>query len=221
MRNLSQIFYLPIFAATLAAALTVATSAEAVPFRLIYRVTHSTYGAIGTYTNIIDKIGNATTVTTEGRIRVGILGVTLYRQDADRVERWNGDRLVSFRGVTKTNDRPPLELSGAAQGDRFVVMSPFGEFEAPASVRPANPWSPAVLKGETLFTTDRGIVENVQVQGGETVSVPLANRSVQAKHYHIDRGNGRSYEVWIDNAATVVKFSLVNSNATIAFTLDK
>ena len=54
-----------------------------------------------------------------------------------------------------------------------------------------------------------------------TVSVSLADRSVQAKHYHIDRGNGRSYEVWIDNAGTVVKFSLVNTNATIAFTLDR
>jgi hypothetical protein len=208
-------------AAITAAFVLTAGAAEAAPFRLLYRVSHSTYGVIGTYTNIIDKIGNATTVTTEGRIRVGLLGVTLYRQDMDRVERWNGDRLVSFHGVTKTNDRPPVELNGAAQGDRFVVRSPFGEFDAPAGVRPANPWSAAVLKGETLFTTDRGIVENVQIQGGETVSVSLADRSVQAKHYHIDRGNGRSYEVWIDNAGTVVKFSLVNTNATIAFTLDR
>ena len=54
------------------------------------------------------------------------------------MERWTGDRLMSFHGVTKTNDRPPVELNGAAQGDRFVVMSPFGEMDAPAGVSAAD-----------------------------------------------------------------------------------
>ena len=54
-------------------------TASATPLKLLYRVTHSTYGTIGTYTNIVDTIGNATTVTTEGRIRVGLLGVKIGR----------------------------------------------------------------------------------------------------------------------------------------------
>ncbi|MSP93701.1 MAG: hypothetical protein EXR00_00385 [Alphaproteobacteria bacterium] len=203
------------------ASLIALSAAEAAPYRLTYNVRHSTYGGIGTYTNIIDKVGNTTTVKTEGRIRVGLAGIYLYRQDADRTERWVGDRLVAFQGTTKTNDNPVLAVSGAAQGDSFVVTSESGTYSAPAGVRPANPWSAEVLKGNTLFTPDRGRIEQVQVSGGQEESVSVDGADMRAKHYNIDRGGGRKYEVWLDGQGTVVKFALVNTNNTISFTLDR
>src|SRR5262245_13402405 len=75
-----------------------ATSAFAGVQKFVYDVQHPTYGKIGTYTNVVKTEGDRTTVTTEGRIRVSILGIVLYRQDLDRVERWVGERLVSFEG---------------------------------------------------------------------------------------------------------------------------
>src|SRR6266567_5593475 len=113
---------------------------SASPERLVYRVQHSRYGNIGTYSNAIEKSGSATTVTTEAHILVSILGVVLYRQDIARQERWSADRLVSFHGVTTVNGKS-IELTGSADGDRFVMMSPNGPIVAPASVRIANPWS--------------------------------------------------------------------------------
>src|SRR5213079_1562596 len=85
---------------------------SASPERLVYRVQHSRYGNIGTYSNAVEKTGNVTTVTTEAHIAVSILGVVLYRQDIARQERWNADRLVSFHGVTTVNGRS-YELSGS------------------------------------------------------------------------------------------------------------
>src|SRR3954468_20015901 len=122
--------------------------------RLTYEVHHARYGNIGTYTNAVEKNGDTTTVTTEAHIRVSLAGIVLYRQDVSRQERWNGDRLVSFHGVTTVNGKP-IEMTGAAQGDRFVMMSPEGEIVAPASVRIANPWSANVLRGDTILTPDR------------------------------------------------------------------
>src|SRR5438045_9332996 len=91
----------------------------AAPERMVYRVQHSRYGNIGTYSNAVEKTGNVTTVTTEAHIAVSILGVVLYRQDIARQERWHADRLVSFHGVTTVNGRSS-ELSGSAEGDRLV-----------------------------------------------------------------------------------------------------
>src|SRR5690348_9963201 len=80
-----------------------ASDAAQAPQKLAFTVHHSRYGRIGTYTNTIVRSGGETTVTTEIHIAVSILGITLYRQEALRQEHWNGERLVSFHGVTTTN----------------------------------------------------------------------------------------------------------------------
>src|SRR5262245_43532421 len=127
-----------------------ASPASAAFQKLVYEVRHATYGSIGTYTNSVETNGNQTTVTTEGRIRVSILGIVLYRQDFDRVERWVGERLMSFEGLTTTNGRA-TEVKGKAEGNNFAVDSPNGTYMAPATVKLANPWSELALKGDMML----------------------------------------------------------------------
>jgi hypothetical protein len=192
---------------------------SASPERMVYRVQHSRYGNIGTYSNAVEKTGNVTTVTTEAHILVSVLGVVLYRQDIARQERWNADRLVGFHGVTTVNGKP-YELTGSADGDRFVLMSPDGPIVAPASVRVANPWSADVLRGDTILTPDRGRIENVQVKGGEEISLAINGRATQTKHYEINRLDGtKRYEVWLDDRGTPVQFTTNNPNGMVTFTL--
>jgi hypothetical protein len=187
--------------------------------RMVYTVHHSRYGDIGTYSNAVERTGDATTVTTEAHIKVSILGVVFYRQDVAREERWNGDRLVFFHGVTTVNGKP-YELNGDAEGDRFVLMSPDGPTVAPASVRIANPWSANLLRGDTLLTPDRGRIENVQMKGGEETTVTINGRAMRAKRYEIDRVDGQKrYDVWLDDRGTPVMFTTYNPNGSITFTL--
>src|SRR5215468_7575373 len=101
---------------SLTAAAFVANPAAYAAEKMVYSVHHSRYGDIGTYTNSVEKAGETTTVTTDAHIQVSLLGIVLYRQDAQRQERWNGNRLVSFHGVTTVNGKP-TEMTGAAQGD--------------------------------------------------------------------------------------------------------
>jgi hypothetical protein len=194
-------------------------ASSASPERMVYRVQHSRYGNIGTYSNAVEKAGTMTTVTTEAHIAVSILGVVLYRQDAARQERWSADRLVSFHGVTTVNGKS-IELTGSADGDRFVLMSPDGSIVAPASVRIANPWSADVLRGDTLLTPDRGRVENVQVKTTEETSLAVNGRTTRTKHYEINRVDGsKRYEVWLDDRGTPVQFITYNQNGMITFIL--
>jgi hypothetical protein len=109
-----------------------------------YRVIHPAYGDIGTYTNIVDRLGDATEVRSEMKIRVRILGITVYRQEAQRTERWQGQQFVSFDGVTVTNgDR--LEVHGLARDGAFAITTPHGTTLAPVNIHPSNPWSAMVL----------------------------------------------------------------------------
>jgi hypothetical protein len=192
---------------------------SASPERMVYRVQHSRYGNIGIYSNAVEKAGSVTTVTTEAHILVSILGVVLYRQDVARQERWNADRLVSFHGVTTVNGKS-YELTGIADGDRFVLMSPDGPIVAPASVRIANPWSADVLRGDTLLTPDRGRIENVQVKTTEETSLAINGRTTRTKHYEINRLDGtKRYDVWLDDRGTPVQFTTNNPNGMVTFTL--
>ena len=53
-----------------------------------YRVNHSVFGDIGTYTNTVEPTKDGTTVKTRAHFEVKMLGVKMYREDADRTERW-------------------------------------------------------------------------------------------------------------------------------------
>jgi hypothetical protein len=70
---------------------------------LRYHVKHAIYGDIGTYSNTVEQTGDTTTVLTEAHFKVGLLGIVVHREDAQREERWRGDRLVFFHGVTTKN----------------------------------------------------------------------------------------------------------------------
>jgi len=205
--------------AVAASVMASAPPASAALQKFVYQVRHSTYGRIGTYTNSVETTGEKTTVTTEGRIAVSILGIVLYRQDFDRVERWTGERLMSFQGLTTTNGRA-IEVKGEAAGDGFAVDSPNGSFMAPAMVRLANPWSADVLKGEMMLTPDRGQLEDVKVNPGEMTELAIKGTKVRARRYEIVRLTGETrYEIWLDDEGTPVMFNVNTRRGMVTFTL--
>jgi hypothetical protein len=202
-----------------AGALAFTAPASAAQQKMVYEVRHSTYGRIGTYTNSVETTGDKTTVTTEGRIRVSLLGIVLYRQDFDRVESWLGERLMSFQGLTTTNGRA-IEVKGEAEGDSFAVNSPNGSYMAPAMVRLANPWSEGVLKGAMMLTPDRGQLEDVRVRPVGTTDLAINGEKLRARRYEIARSTGeKRYEVWLDDDGTPVMFNMNTRRGTVTFTL--
>jgi Domain of unknown function (DUF6134) len=204
--------------AALAASLATAP-AVAETRTLTYSIHHPVYGTIGTYTNVIDQTGDSAMIKTNAHIRVSVLGVVLYRQDISRVEHWQDGRLMAFHGLTTVNSRE-MEIDGMADGDDFIVMSPAGTVVAPADVKMANPWSTRVLQGDALLTPDRGRLEHVRVDGGDEDPVSIEGKTVETKHYEIDRDNGhKHYEVWFDTAGVAVQFRIYNRNGVITFTL--
>lgn len=196
-----------------------ATPASAALQKLVYQVRHPLYGGIGTYTNSVETSGDRTTVTTAGRIRVSILGIVLYRQDFDRVERWVGDRLVWFEGLTTTNGRS-IQVKGEAEGSKFAVDAPNGSFMAPADVKLANPWSEIVLKGAAMLTPDRGQLEDVTVRPAEMTVLAIKGTRVRVRRYEVARLSGeKRYEVWIDDEGITVMFNVSTRRGLVTFTL--
>jgi Family of unknown function (DUF6134) len=186
---------------------------------LVYRVQHSTYGSLGTYTNTIERNGEETKVTTDGKFSISVFGFSLFSQIITRVETWRGGRIVGFHGVTTRNGET-VELSGMAEGDSFVMTTPEGTTAAPATVRIANPWSKEAIEGTQMLTPDRGRLEMVTLNEKEPVTLTIRGRKIRTSHFEVQRGGPRRYEVWLDDTGTPVQFALVSPENTITFTLE-
>ena len=221
MTNLARAKLLAVGLTTVLAGAAPAFSAEEAPTRMVYRVQHSKYGDVGSYTNVVEKNADTTTVTTQGRMRVSILGVSAYRQEFDRVERWMGSRLVNFHGVTTVNGKR-TEVNGAADGEHFTLITPIGMVTAPINVKPANPWSEVVLSADTIVTPEEGSVEKVSVMGGESAPITINGHNVAARHYRMQFLSGpKRYEVWFDGGGIPVRFADVSPNEMTTFNLSE
>jgi hypothetical protein len=181
-----------------------------------YKIEHPRYGDIGTYANVVRSVGDAYEIQTELHVAVKVLGIVMHREDAKRTERWQGDRLVSFEGVTITNgDR--LEIRGEAQGDNFVVTTPAGKITAPASVHPSNPWGAKILDADVEMSTKNGRVDKVVVSGGNEEPTTFDGKNLMLRRYQID--GPKRQVVWLDKSDVVVAFRTIEDGTPIDFIL--
>ena len=191
-------------------------SASARPRLLRYRASHSVFGNIGTYSNNIDEQGSMTVVRTQIHLLVSVLGVVLHREDADRSERWSGNRLVEFHGVTTANGQAS-EIWGEARSDGFAVTSAQGTIVAPENVRPSNPWSAGFLDADTMMRTDSGTVERVRISPPMSAAVMISNATIQTREYDISAAP--SYKVWLDERDVPVMFAVNDKSGLVSFIL--
>jgi hypothetical protein len=147
-----------------------------------------------------------------------MLGVRMHHEDAERTERWQGNRLIAFRGVTDKGDGP-VEVKGEARGNNFVITSPQGSITAPWSVHPANPWSSNFLHSNTMMRPDTGKLEQVRIGGGQETAVKLDSANVPAVKYELD--GSTKYTVWLDERGVPVKFLVDDDSGKVTFTLAK
>jgi hypothetical protein len=188
------------------------------PRELVYDVKHSVFGDIGTYSNLIEASGAIITIKTAAHFLVKAMGVGLHREEAQRVEQWQGDRLIFFHGITvKNGDK--TEVQGEAKGNNFVINSPLGTITAPASIKPANPWSTRSIESTEMMRVDTGKVEKVTVSGGGQTNVSIGGVSTPVKEYDIL--GSTKYKVWIDNHDVPVMFVVDDDSGEVTFTLKK
>ena len=183
-----------------------------------YQVKHSVFGDIGTYSNTIEPSRDGITVKTRAHFEVKMLGVRVHYEDADRTERWQGNRLVAFRGVTDKGDGP-VEVKGEARGNNFIISSPQGTITAPSSVHPANPWSSNFLHSNTMMRPDTGKLEQVRIGSGQETAVKLDSANIPAVKYDLD--GSTKYTVWLDGRGVPVKFLVDDDTGKITFILTK
>jgi hypothetical protein len=203
----------------LGAIASIGSAHAAAPLRLVYRITHSVIGDVGSYTCTVEPLGNgATQVEAREQIDVRMLGIPIYHLDATDIEHWVGDRLIAFDAVTDKADGR-VEIRGAAKGGQFIVTSPQGRFATTATVHPAEPCAANFLQSTTVLRPDTGGLEEVRLSGGAPTSLDIAGTALPVRKFILD-GKTR-YTVWVDSRNLPVKFVIDDSTGQATFTLAK
>jgi hypothetical protein len=181
-----------------------------------YRVEHPVYGEIGTYTNTVDDAGGRVDVHSRLRVAVRLLGVTVYRQEADSDEHWENGRLIDFHSATTTNGTRS-EVSGAAHEESFVITRPTGMVLAPVNIYPSNPWSTNILGADMIMSTKSGKLFNVRLGKTEEKLVAVGGRPAWLREYQVI-GEKRQV-LWLDEEGTPVGFRTEEDGTAIDFVL--
>ncbi len=181
-----------------------------------YAVEHPTYGDIGTYTDTIEQNGDTLRIDTQLRVAVKILGIVVHREEADRTELWRANRLVSFHSITTTNGKP-IEVSGEARENGFVINSPSGTAVAPATIYTSSPWSTRLPNSGLMMSTKTGRVEAIQAMGSEQALIPVSGSEVPVRHVEIV--TDKHQDVWVDRSGVPVRFRTEVAGTPIEFVL--
>src|SRR5271166_1664151 len=178
-----------------------------------YSVRNWLFGDLGTYSNTIETKAGITEVHTLLHIEVPMI----HHEDASRIERWIGGRLIYFDGVT-TDPGGSLHIHGAAQGEKFVVVTPWGQIEAPSDLFPSNPWSQDLINARTMMAVKTGSVEPVSITGGPNERVTIDKREIEATCYKI-ASESNSGSICFDKGRVPVEFRVRVYGFSIVFTL--
>ena len=195
-------------------------AATAAPQTYVYAVEHPTYGNIGSYIETVDTEQGITRINSKLRVAVKVIGIVVHREEASTTELWRGARLAAMRAVTEVNG-VRTEVDGAADKNAFVVSSAAGTRTAPAEVEPSDPWALTGIGRGVIVSTRSGIVEGVNVSGGEPGPLTVDGMPVATRHFRVDAANQPNrYEVWLDGNSVPVRFrSREQSGEPIDFVL--
>jgi hypothetical protein len=181
-----------------------------------YRVEHPLYGDIGTYTNIVDQSSAGADVETKLNIVVKLLGIVVHREEAERRELWQNDRLTLFHSLTTINGQS-FPVAGEAHGNTFVITSPAGTYDAPANIRPTNPWSPNFVNAGIVMSTKSGRVFKAHLDDVKDLVVSAAGKTERLREFDVTTDKHQT--VWVDDHDVPVAFRTEEDGTPIDFVL--
>lgn len=121
-----------------------------------FLIKHSVFGEIGRTSISIKESGTAVEVETHRQIKVSLLSITLFEQEARSSESWQGKHLVAYKNWTRANGETSTLLLETADDALYRVLPDGERSRLPADIWPASPWSQRFLEAQHLISPESG-----------------------------------------------------------------
>ena len=133
------------------------------------------------------------------RIRVKILGVTVFRFDYQANEVWVDNNLKAVNSTVKENDKE-TNVSMTSENEVTTLNASSSTSTVPRLFYTSNHWNPAVVGADTVFNTLTGKASKVTI---ELISDNDEVKGIPAAHYRYT-GDIQA-ETWYDREGRWLK----------------
>jgi hypothetical protein len=150
--------------------------------------------------------GDNLVVTSDAKIDVKVLGLSLYGFDQHVEETWTKGQLVNVSS-TSDDDGSPKKVEMTLQGNQLTGQFNGKNRSAPLGVFPNSFWNEDSVKQTQILDTSRGKVRKVTISDKGKASLTLPYGAVSAHHYSVDGEMKR--ELWYDDKGVLVAGELI------------
>jgi hypothetical protein len=157
--------------------------------------------AIGEQRITFEHQGDNLIVTSDSKIDVKVLGMSLYGFDQHTEETWSKDQLIAVSS-TADDDGTSKKVEMTVQGNQLTGQFNGKSRSAPLGIFPNSFWNEDTVKQTQILDTSRGKVRKVTISDKGKDSLTLPYGVVSAHHYSIDGDLKR--ELWYDDKGVLV-----------------
>ncbi len=151
-------------------------------------------------------------VVIDSRLRITLLGLTVYQYGYESTEQWCADRLVSL-WARQDDDGDRTEVQARTENGMTTIEGPSGNSEVEAGLFPTNHWNAHVLSQSRVINTLSGEVSQVLIHATGRELVEAEGLSISASRYRYTGDIDTS--VWYDDAGRWVKMRFAAKGGSV------
>ena len=142
---------------------------------------------IGYHNFFLQQLDRQSQLQSEANFEYKLLFVKLFDYQHENTETWQGNCLTEIESRTDANGEP-FSVSGALEGDNFMLSGTAGEAELPACSMSFAYWNPAFLLQQRLINVQNGEVLDIEVSQPELVELEVRGVKQPAYRYQLGAG---------------------------------
>ena len=150
--------------------------------------------AIGYHDFTISQTGEFQQLTTQARLDVEFLNISLFKYRHDNTERWSNRCLKSISSTTDDNGTL-FRVNGSITGTGFQLSSNTGNSTLPSCIKTFAYWDKSFLEHSQLLNSQTGEYVQVSVAELSDKTLTIDNTSVAVNRYRLT-AEKIDIEVW-------------------------
>ncbi|WAC71734.1 DUF6134 family protein [Roseateles sp. SL47] len=155
---------------------------------------------IGTHRFEVSGPPDTRTVTSNARMDVKLLGLTVFRYRHQVEERWKGDCLDALKSSTDDDGKPQrVDWRREAAGSAAGTASPPSD-----CIMSYAYWHPALVQQRRLFNPQTGQIDDVKVERLPDAPIQVSGREVMGARWQLitkpPTGDPQRLTLWLDRS---------------------
>lgn len=142
---------------------------------------------IGYHNFFLQQMDRQSQLQSEANFEYKLLFVKLFDYQHENTESWQDNCLIKIESRTDSNGEP-FSVSGALEGNNFMLSGSAGEAELPACSMSFAYWNHAFLQQQRLINVQNGEVIDIDVSQPELVQLEVRGVIQPAYRYRLGAG---------------------------------